>query len=223
MMGGVHTDLDGATPVAGLYAAGETACVSINGANRLGSNSLPECLVFGARAGRAAAAYASSAGRSGAVAAQAADEVRRLEQLLRTRPGDDAVAPIRAEMQTTMEDAAGIYRTGPEMAAGLDRLKELQQRALRVGIRDTSRSFNTELLAALELANLLDIAECMLTSGLRREESRGAHQRTDFPGRDDEKFLVHQLVERDRDGLPQVSELPVTITRWAPGERVYGR
>jgi fumarate reductase flavoprotein subunit len=224
MMGGVHTDVEGATPIAGLYAAGETACVSINGANRLGSNSLPECLVFGARAGRAAATYASSAGRRpGTVAAQAADEVRRLERLLGTRPGDDAVAPLRAEMQTTMEDAAGIYRTGPEMAAGLDRLKELQERALRVGIKDTSRSFNTELLTALELANLLDIAECVLTSGLRREESRGAHQRTDFPGRNDEKFLVHQLVERDRDGLPQVSELPVTITRWAPGERVYGR
>jgi fumarate reductase flavoprotein subunit len=224
MMGGVHTDLDGATPVAGLYAAGETACVSINGANRLGSNSLPECLVFGARAGRAAAEHASSGGRPPAAgAAQAADEVRRLERLLGTPPGDDAVAPIRVAMQTTMEDAAGIYRTGPEMATGVDRLKELQERARRVGIRDTSRSFNTELVAALELGNLLDIAECILASGLRREESRGAHQRTDFPARDDVRFLVHQLVERDPDGLPQVSELPVAITRWPPGERVYGR
>jgi fumarate reductase flavoprotein subunit len=224
MMGGVSTDLDGATPVAGLYAAGETACVTINGANRLGSNSLPECLVFGARAGRAAAEYAASAGPPPAsVAAQAADEVRRLEHLLSTRPGDDAVAPIRVTMQTTMEDAAGIYRTGPEMATGLDRLKELQERARRIGIHDTSRSFNTELVAALELANLLDIAECILASGLRREESRGAHQRTDFPARDDERFLVHQLVERDPDGVPQVSQAPVTITRWPPGERVYGR
>ena len=224
MMGGVHTDIDGATPLAGLYAAGETACVSINGANRLGSNSLPECLVFGARAGRAAATYAASAGPPPAsIAAQASDEVRRLERLLGTPPGDDAVAPIRTEMQTTMEDAAGIYRTGPEMAAGVDRLKELQERALRVGIWDTARSFNTELVAALELANLLDVAECMLASGLRREESRGAHQRTDFPARDDERFLTHHMVERDPDGSPQVSELPVTITRWPPGERTYGR
>ena len=123
MMGGVHTDIDGATPLAGLYAAGETACVSINGANRLGSNSLPECLVFGARAGRAAASYAASAGPvPAAVAAQASDEVRRLERLLGTPPGDDAVAPIRTEMQTTMEEAAGIYRTGADMAAGADRL-----------------------------------------------------------------------------------------------------
>ncbi|MFL6047690.1 MAG: FAD-binding protein, partial [Propionibacteriaceae bacterium] len=172
MMGGVHTDIDGATPIAGLYAAGETACVTINGANRLGSNSLPECLVFGARAGRAAAEYASAAGTTPSVVeAQANDEVRRLEKLLGTPPGDDAVAPIRTEMQTTMEDAAGIYRTGAAMAAGTDRLRELQKRATAVGIWDTSRTFNTELLAALELANMLDTAECMLASGLRREES----------------------------------------------------
>jgi fumarate reductase flavoprotein subunit len=224
MMGGVHTDIDGATPIAGLYAAGETACVTINGANRLGSNSLPECLVFGARAGRAAATYAASAGPVPAsITAQANDEVRRLEKLLGTPPGDDAVAPIRTEMQETMEEAAGIYRTGPAMAAGADRLRELQKRATAVGIWDTSRTFNTELLAALELANMLDIAECMLASGLRREESRGAHQRTDFPDRDDQRFLTHHLVERDGDGSPRVSELPVTITRWPPGERVYGR
>ena len=224
MMGGVHTDIDGATPLAGLYAAGETACVTINGANRLGSNSLPECLVFGARAGRAAASYAASAGPPpAAIDAQVSDEVRRLERLLGTPPGDDSVAPIRTEMQTTMEDAAGIYRTGAAMTAGTDRLRELQERSTRVGIWDTSHSFNTELVAALELANMLDVAECMLASGLRREESRGAHQRTDFPERDDQRFLTHHMVERDPDGSPRVSELPVTITRWPPGERVYGR
>ena len=129
--------------------------------------------------------------------------MRRLERLLGTPPGDDAVAPIRTEMQTTMEEAAGVYRTRPDMAVGVDRLKELQERALRVGIWDTSRSFNTELVAALELANLLDVAETMLASGLRRQESRGAHQRTDFPTRDDERFLVHQVVERDPDGSPR--------------------
>ncbi|HEX5089485.1 MAG TPA: fumarate reductase (quinol) flavoprotein subunit [Nocardioides sp.] len=224
MMGGVHTDIDGATPIAGLYAAGETACVSINGANRLGSNSLPELLVFGARAGRAAATYAASAGPAPAsVTAQANDEVRRLERLLDTPPGDDGVAPVRSEMQHTMEEVAGIYRNGPAMAAGADRLRELQQRATKVGIWDTSRTFNTELVAALELANMLDVAECMLASGLRREESRGAHQRTDFPDRDDQRFLTHHLVERDGEGSPRVFELPVTITRWPPGERVYGR
>ncbi|MDZ5619413.1 fumarate reductase (quinol) flavoprotein subunit [Nocardioides sp. HM23] len=225
MMGGVHTDIDGATPLGGLYAAGETACVSINGANRLGSNSLPECLVFGARAGRAAAEFARSAGPTpGVIEAQATDEVRRLERdLLGKESGGESMAAIRGELQATMEDAAGIYRTGPEMAKGIDSLRELQQRIGRVGIADTSRSFNTELLAALELANMLDIGECILQSGLQREESRGAHQRTDFPDRDDEQFLKHQLVYRHRDGTPRVESMPVTITRWPPGERVYGR
>ena len=164
MMGGVHTDIDGATPLEGLYAAGETACVSINGANRLGSNSLPELLVFGARAGRAAAEYASTAGPAPAgIEAQVADEVRRLEQdLLGKEPGTESTSTIREEMQATMEDAAGIYRTGPEMAKGIDTLRELQGRIGSVGIADTSRSFNTELLAALELANMLDIGESML-------------------------------------------------------------
>jgi fumarate reductase flavoprotein subunit len=225
MMGGVHTDIDGATPLAGLYAAGETACVSINGANRLGSNSLPELLVFGARAGAAAAEFASSAGPApAAVEAQAADEVRRLERdLLGKGPGTESVSAIRQELQDTMEEAAGIFRTGPAMTKGLDALGELQGRVGNVGVADTSRSFNTELLAALELANMLDIGECILRSGLQREESRGAHQRTDFPGRDDDRFLSHQLVHRAPDGNPRIESLPVTITRWPPGERIYGR
>jgi fumarate reductase flavoprotein subunit len=225
MMGGVHTDIEGATPLDGLYAAGETACVSINGANRLWSNSLPELLVFGARAGRAAAEYASAAGPApAAIEAQAADEVRRLEHgLLGAGPGTESIAAIRQELQATMEEAAGIYRTGPAMTKGMDALGELQGRIGRVGIADTSRSFNTELLAALELANMLDIGECILQSGLQREESRGAHQRTDFPRRDDQRFLMHQLVHRNADGTSRVEPLPVTITRWPPGERIYGR
>jgi fumarate reductase flavoprotein subunit len=225
MMGGVHTDLHGATPLGGLYAAGETACVSINGANRLGSNSLPELLVFGARAGRAAAEYAATAsGPPAVITAQARDEVRRIEHdVLGVMARDDSVSSIRDEMQSTMEEAAGIYRTGPAMAKGADTLRELQGRAAKVGVRDTSRTFNTELVANLELANMLDVAECMLHSGLQREESRGAHQRTDFPERDDARFLVHQLATRGDDGTPQVEPLPVTLTRWPPGERVYGR
>jgi fumarate reductase flavoprotein subunit len=226
MMGGVHTDINGATPIDGLFAAGETACVSINGANRLGSNSLPECLVFGARAGQAAAEYASvdRAGPPPAVYSQARDEVRRLEHdLLGKEAGTERVAAIRDEMQKAMEDGAGIYRTGPTMAKGADTLAELQQRMRSVGVVDETRWFNTELVAALELANMLDIAECILESGLQREESRGAHQRTDFPARDDERFLTHMLVNRRADGTPRVERLPVTITRWPPGERVYGR
>jgi fumarate reductase flavoprotein subunit len=109
------------------------------------------------------------------------------------------------------------------MAKGADTLRGLQERVQRVGILDTSATFNTELVAALELANMLDVAECILASGLGREESRGAHQRLDFPARDDARFLTHQLVHREADGGPGLEQLPVTITRWPPGERVYGR
>ena len=223
MMGGVHTDIDGAAGLAGLYAAGETACVSINGANRLGSNSLPELLVFGARAGRAAAEYASSAPPPADLSGQIDDEVRRIGRLLDTTPGDDSVPAIRDEMQETMEESAGIYRTGPTIAKGADRLRELQGRIAGVGIQDTCRTFNTELVEALELANMLDIADCMLASALVREESRGAHQRLDFPARDDDRFLTHHLARCAADGSPVVEPLDVTLTRWPPGERVYGR
>jgi fumarate reductase flavoprotein subunit len=224
MMGGVHTDIDGATPIDGLFAAGETACVTINGANRLGSNSLPECLVFGARAGIAAAEYAASAKQpSPVVMRQAEDEVRRLEQMRSSDGGHERIADIREEMQSTMEDSAGIFRSGDSLAKGIDQLAELQQRLERVHLFDKTMAFNTELAAALELANMLDIAETMLQSAIQREESRGAHQRTDFTTRDDTRFLNHALAYRDSDGSVRIERLPVTITRWPPGERVYGR
>jgi fumarate reductase flavoprotein subunit len=224
MMGGVHTDIDGATPLPGLYAAGEVACVSINGANRLGSNSLPELLVFGARAGLAAARFASEAPDvSPAVAALGRDEQRRLEHdVLGRRDGRERIADLRREMQTTMEESAGIYRTRAALQTGVARIRELQERAADLRIEDHSHTFNTERLAALELWCMLDVAEAMVNAALLREESRGAHQRTDFPARDDARFLAHSIVRRDADGRPRIDYLPVTITRWPPGERVYG-
>jgi succinate dehydrogenase flavoprotein subunit len=224
MMGGVHTDINGATPIEGLFAAGETACVSINGANRLGSNSLPECLVFGARAGNAAAEYAASAEQPpSAVLRQADDEVRRIDQMRSADRGTERIADIREAMQATMEDSAGIFRSGDSLTKGVDQLADLQQRLGNVQLSDETRVFNTELVAALELANMLDIAETTLQSALQREESRGAHQRTDFTTRDDEHFLNHALVYRESDGSVRIERSPVTITRWQPGERVYGR
>ena len=225
MMGGVHTDINGATPLAGLYAAGEVACVSINGANRLGSNSLPELLVFGARAGRAAAEFASGERQPSAVVmAQAKDEELRLgNEFLHKSGGRDRIAVIRDEMQKTMEESASIYRSGDALSRGVDRLSDLQQRFLTVKIDDSSRTFNTERIAALELSFMLDVAEAIVNSALRRQESRGAHQRTDFPVRDDERYLSHSLVDRRSDGTCRVEYLPVTITRWPPAERVYGR
>ena len=223
MMGGVHTDIDGATPLAGLYAAGEVACVSINGANRLGSNSLPELLVFGARAGRTAADYAATAPEPGRhAAAQLKDEQRRLETE-RVQPGGrERIADLRQEMQAAMETSAGIYRTGPSLGRGVDALRGLQTRALDLRVEDQSRTFNTERIAALELSFMLDIAEAIVASALHRQESRGAHQRTDFPHRDDDRFLAHSLAERLPDGSCRVRYLPVTVTRWPPAERVYG-
>jgi fumarate reductase flavoprotein subunit len=227
MMGGIHTDIHGATPVEGLYAAGETACVSINGANRLGSNSLTELLVFGARAGEAAARYA--AGRGDAVPesllAQGLDEETRIRRgiLGSSRKGGERIDDLRSEMQAVMEEHAGIYRSREGLEQATQRIFELKERVRRVEMDDRSLTFNTELVAYLEMENLLEVAESILHSALRREESRGAHQRTDFPDRDDERFLAHSLVHHSGDASPRVELLPVTITRWPPGERVYGR
>jgi fumarate reductase flavoprotein subunit len=226
MMGGLHTDIHGGTPLAGLYAAGEVACVSINGANRLGSNSLPELLVFGARAGRAAAEYASDERHDPrpVVMMQAAEEQDRLEnELLHRAGGSERLSVLREEMQKTMEQSAGIYRSGDSLAHAVDDLHRLQERLPNVSLDDRSRTFNTERVAALELSFMLDVAQAIVNSALRREESRGAHQRTDFPGRDDQRFLAHSLVHPNSDGSCRVEYLPVTITRWPPGERVYGR
>ena len=224
MMGGVHTDINGATSIPGLFAAGEVACVSINGANRLGSNSLPELLVFGARAGKAAAAFASQQREATPAALlQAEDEKRSLEALLGKTDGRERISTLREEMQKTMEKSVGIYRTGPSLEEAETKLADLQDRFTRVTIDDHTQTFNTNLVSALELSFMLDVAATMVECAKKRTESRGAHQRTDFPKRDDQNFLAHSLVAPGSDGRAQVQYLPVTITRWPPGERVYGQ
>jgi fumarate reductase flavoprotein subunit len=225
MMGGVSTDIHGATPLPGLYAAGETACVSINGANRLGSNSLTELLVFGARAGKAAAAFAAERKPPGvSLRAQADDEQRRLEQkFLRKSGGKERIATLRVEMQKITEESAGIYRNEASLVQAADSVRKLQERFKNVTLDDSSLTFNTELTTALELSCMLDVAETIIQSALERRESRGSHQRTDYPQRDDQKYLAHSLAYRNPDGLPRIEYLPVTITRWPPGKRVYGK
>ena len=226
IMGGVHTDITGATPIKGLYAAGEAACVSINGANRLGSNSLTELLVFGARAGHAAAIFSSEwkEGNTPAILAQAMDEKRRVEdRFLNKTGGRERIAEIRTEMQKAMEAGAGIYRTHASLAEAAEAIAKLKDRFGDIAISDHSHTFNTELTAALELSYMLDVAEAIIACALNRKESRGSHQRTDFPKRDDENFLAHSLVFRNADGTTRVEYLPVTITRWPPAERVYGK
>jgi fumarate reductase flavoprotein subunit len=226
MMGGVHTDIHGATPLKGLYAAGEVACVSINGANRLGSNSLTELLVFGARAGKAAAHFAADqqAPSIAILDALAIDETGRIEkQFLNKEGGTERIAVLRKEMHQAMEEGAGIYRNEASLQKSAAITRNLQERFSSLAIMDHSLTFNTEIIAAMELSYMLDVAETIVQSALQRTESRGSHQRTDHPQRDDQKFLAHSLAYRKEDGAPRVEYLPVTITRWPPGERVYGR
>jgi fumarate reductase flavoprotein subunit len=227
MMGGVSTNILGATPLPGLFSAGESACVTINGANRLGSNSLGECLVFGARAGKSATEYVAdfkSNNHTNALLALAADEEQRLEQeYLRKDGGTERIAKIREEMQHTMELGCGIYRERTSLVESANKLRELKERAQNITMEDHTRTFNTQLTAALELGFMLDVAETIVHSALNREESRGAHQRKDFPKRDDNKYLTHSMVYRTAEGPPRIEYKPVVITKLPPGERVYGR
>jgi len=226
MMGGIDTDIHGATSLDGLYAAGETACVSINGANRLGSNSLTELLVFGARAGKAAAEYASRQKEfSRSLEALATDEGRRIEKAFFSGDGnsEDSIATIREDMHQAMEEGVGINRDEDSLKQTQRTIETLQERLRNVSIEDHSYTFNTELISALELTSMLDLSETIIQSALERTESRGSHQRTDHPERDDENFLVHSLAYKSGDGPPKIEYKPVTITNWPPGERVYGR
>ncbi len=224
MMGGIHTDSDGKTPVDGLFAAGEVACVNMNGANRLGSNSLSEIIVFGARSGRAAAQYVEGRELPGAdtLAQMAKEEKRRIEEkFLKPNNGNERIANIRRDMQTAMERGIGIYRTEEVMKETCEAIRALRQRYDQVELDDLSSVFNTELIAALELGYMLDVAEALAHSALLREESRGSHAREDFETRDDERFLQHSMAYQTPEGPPRIEYLPVTITRWQPEERKY--
>ncbi len=224
MMGGTHTDSVGKTPVDGLFAAGEGACVSMNGANRLGSNSLSEIIVFGARSGRAAAQYVEGRELPGAdtLDQMAKEEKRRIEEkFLKPNNGKERIANIRRDMQMAMERGIGIYRTEEVMKETCEAIRVLRQRFDQVGLDDLSSVFNTELISALELGYMLDVAEALAHSALQREESRGSHAREDFETRDDERFLQHSMAYQTPEGPPRIEYLPVTITRWQPEERKY--
>ncbi|PIQ77101.1 hypothetical protein COV82_06270 [Candidatus Peregrinibacteria bacterium CG11_big_fil_rev_8_21_14_0_20_46_8] len=218
-MGGVHTDKETATNVSGLYAAGEVACVTINGSNRLGSNSLAECLVFGNAAGVQASRFAQETALQTVSEAEVRDEERRITQLYE-RNGAENLSKVRESMQRTMHELVGIERNEKELEAALDAILKLQERWKRIGLQDKSKTFNTEFTSLLELENMLVVSEACVRSALAREESRGSHTRSDFPARDDKNFLKHLLVERGADGMI-LKDHPVTITKWQPQERKY--
>jgi succinate dehydrogenase / fumarate reductase flavoprotein subunit len=219
-MGGVATDSDGLTELTGLYAAGEVACVSVHGANRLGGNSLMETITFGRRAGRAAAEWAL-ANTTIEVPASAVDDAERELKALLGRTEGERPWQIRDELGASMLENFGVFRRGEKMERQLAIIDELRERYERVVVEDKGQVFNSDLTQAIELGYLLDTAAVMLQAGLAREESRGAHSRpNDFPTRDDERFLKHSISRWNGDG-PELSYAEVRMTRWEPTERTY--
>jgi succinate dehydrogenase / fumarate reductase flavoprotein subunit len=220
-MGGIEADIDGRTKVENIWAAGEVACHSMHGANRLGCNSTAECLVWGGITGGEIATYLAQGSKLSAMPeAKAREEEKRIFDGLLQQSGTENPAHIRRELRTLMDRHAGVYRTGQSLEEGLDKVRELRQRFRRIVIQDKSRVYNTNLIQALETDNMLELAEVLLFAGLARQESRGGHSRTDFPKRDDERFLAHSMVYYT-GGTPRLEYKPVTITAWKPVERKY--
>jgi succinate dehydrogenase / fumarate reductase flavoprotein subunit len=224
-MGGIDTDVDGRTKLPGFYAAGECACVSVHGANRLGGNSLLETIVFGRRAGMAVVADLQSGAAGGGdvsaagKAAVASMEARVAELAARGADGADPYA-IRAEMIATTRDYFGVFREESVMRTGLETLRRLKERCGSIGLRNAGGVFNLDLMRTLELEGMVDLALCVAEGALARTESRGSHSRTDYPARDDEHWLVHTLAYYTPEG-PRLEHAPVTLGTFEPQERKY--
>jgi succinate dehydrogenase / fumarate reductase, flavoprotein subunit len=225
-MGGIPTNVDAevvadasGTVLPGLYAAGECACVSVHGANRLGTNSLLDIVVFGRRAGTHAAEHAAGVDHADLPDDPSGDLVRMLEELS-GRPEGERAAAVRADLQTSMDEKAGVYRTETLLKEMEDELGTLRERYGRVWVQDSSKRYNTDLLETIELGFLLDLAEALVVSARAREESRGGHYREDFPARDDKKWLKHTLAWKTDGGI-KLDYKPVVVTRYQPMERKY--
>ncbi|MFL6028539.1 MAG: FAD-binding protein [Gaiellaceae bacterium] len=220
-MGGVDTDVWGLTHVEGLYAAGECACVSVHGANRLGGNALMETITYGKRAGRHAAEWALANTTVEVPPSTEADAERELKQLL-DRDQGERPWKIRDELAQTMHENFGVFRREDQMQRQGQIITGLRDRFSRVVVEDKGQVFNNDLTQALELGFLLELADCMVVAGLARKESRGAHARPhDYPDRDDDNFMKHTLVNLDGDGRPELEWRDVTMTKWQPQERKY--
>jgi len=220
-MGGIEVDINGATKAKGVWAAGEVACVSLHGANRLGCNSTSECIVWGGITGHEVVEHLKSDPAMPGVPEEKVQEERgRIYDGLMKREGTENGYVIRKELRALMDKHAGVFRTGELMSQGLTKVKELKKRFQKAPVEDKSTAYNSNLIHTLETENLLDLAEVMLTAGIAREESRGGHARTDFPTRDDEKWLKHTLATKGKDG-PELNYKDVNITNWKPVERKY--
>ncbi len=218
-MGGLKTDVNGRTPVPGLYAAGECACVSVHGGNRLGANSLLDTLVFGRRSGQHASDAVKGQPHAGVTDSAADADRHHIQKLLEHQRGE-MFGRVRLELGKTMDRHLAVFRDQQGMETALARIAALRERYGGVWVADKGKTFNTNLLFTLELGFMLDCAETIAISALERKESRGAHTRTDMPDRDDENWLKHILVKRSPEG-PEVEHLPVVITQWQPEVRSY--
>ena len=222
-MGGIDTDMDGRTMLPGLYAAGECACVSVHGANRLGGNSLLETIVFGRRAGKAIVAELAGASGAKPAAAKADEAVGRVRgkiDKLRAAEGSEDAYAIRTDMTTTMKDHFGVFRDGPTMQAGVDKLMALKERIKHIGLRTGDSPFNLDMMRTIELEGMLDVALTVAVGALQRTESRGSHSRTDYKDRDDKAWLKHTLAYYEPAG-PRLDSKPVTLGMFEPKERTY--
>jgi succinate dehydrogenase / fumarate reductase flavoprotein subunit len=232
-MGGVHVDtygqvlLNDGSPITNLWAAGEVAAVSIHGANRLGSNALGECVVWGRLTGAAAASYAMKASdiileMSGSLAERVREEESRVfDRLIHKERGSENPYEVRRELQKMMDEKVGIFRHGSTISEAWSQLKKLKERFSNVRLEYTGITYNSNLRDVLEIANMLDVAETIIVGAIARTESRGAHYRLDYPKRDDANWLKHTLVNYRVGEEPVMSYTSVRITRWAPEERRY--
>ena len=220
-MGGIDCDINGATKVEGIWVAGEAACISLHGANRLGSNSTAECLVWGAITGKEASEYAMKEKLLPDIPEQMVkEEENRLFKDFLQRDGDENLYTIRRDLRDLMDKYTGVFRTGDDLQKGLNEVHELMERFKRIKITDKSAVYNTDLLSALELQNMLDISEIIVLGALERKESRGGHSRRDYPDRDDDNFLKHTLAYYE-NGKPRLDYSPVVTDTWKPVERKY--
>jgi succinate dehydrogenase / fumarate reductase flavoprotein subunit len=220
VMGGVRTDINGQTLIPGLYAAGECACVSVHGGNRLGANSLLDTLVFGRRSGAHAAVAAHAVAPPTASRAALRDEERSIAEIVGRDRAGRRVSELKAELGETMDKYVAVFRDEAGLRIALDVVRRLKEEAKTVAVDDRGRVFNQDVLAALELQFMLDNAECIVVSAIERKESRGAQFRTDFPDRDDENWLKHINVSPN-GAEPEISYSEVTLTQWEPEERKY--
>lgn len=218
-MGGIKANIRAETPIAGLYAAGECSCISVHGANRLGTNSTADCLVFGAVAGEEAAKHASSGSLREILNDKLLAEENRISELI-NREGPERVSVIRDEMRRVMNDKAWIYRKGDQLESALKEIRALRERFKNARVEDKGQPFNTGLFNVLQLDFSLELAEVTVACALPRAESRGAHSRVDFPKRDDQNWLKHTLAYYAREA-PRLEYMPVTITKWPPVARTY--